>query len=115
MRLLNKLWADTHASVAPMSMLLLMTIVTIGGVVGLSTLRDQIVQEFVDVGVALNSLDHSVYYDIEVDTDGDGTPDYELTADYTDICGELCGNDPLTDPFDDQPGLPPGDLDFTAP
>ncbi|MAR11513.1 MAG: hypothetical protein CL681_16335 [Blastopirellula sp.] len=112
MRLLKQLWADTGATVTPTSMLLLVTIVAIGGIVGLTTIRDQIVQEFVDVGVALNSLDHSVNVDVQIDTDSDGVPDtsiYSANFDDNDI-GTLCGQ-----PFTDPSGQAPGGLVFTAP
>lgn len=112
MKLLKKLWAETHASTSPIAMLLLVTITSIGGIVGLVTLRDQIVQEFVDVGIALNQLDHSVNYIILADPDGDGMNLIEICeGDYEDDTrGTLCG-----EPFTDPQGTAPGGLTFPDP
>ena len=106
MKFWKQLWQETHASVSPISMLLLVSIVAIGGVVGLATLRDQIVQEFVDVGLSLNCLDHSFYYKIEIE--GNNT---EFGAHYHDTgIGTLCGQ-----PFGDPQGRAPGGLTFPDP
>ena len=48
-----------RGSTSAMSLLLLTSIVVLGSVVGLVTLRDQIVQELGDLAIALESLDQS--------------------------------------------------------
>lgn len=42
-----------------MSLILLTTILALGALVGLTTLRNQIVQEFTDIAVALDHLDQT--------------------------------------------------------
>lgn len=59
MRIGQTLWRDERGSTGAMGLLLLATIVAIGAIVGLATLRDQVVQEFGDIAVALESLDQS--------------------------------------------------------
>ena len=63
-------------------------------------------QEFGDAAVALDNLDQSYSYLIEIDTNGDGTFDAQCFAEYDDP-------DPtLTDPG---PNLAPADIEFIAP
>jgi hypothetical protein len=59
MRLLRKLWRDTRGEVSVIANILLLTVLALGVSVGLVTLRNQIVQEFGDLSVALDSLDQS--------------------------------------------------------
>jgi hypothetical protein len=59
MRFAVKLWRDERGITGAMGLLLLVTLVAIGAIVGLATLRDQIVQEMGDMAVALESLDQS--------------------------------------------------------
>lgn len=68
-KLLRKLWKDDCGSTSAMSLLLLTSIVVLGSVVGLVTLRDQIVQELGDMAIALESLDQSYSSSIGVYTD----------------------------------------------
>lgn len=88
------------------SVILLVVILGIGVIVGAVALRDQITQEFGDAAVALDNLDQSYSYLIEIDTNGDGTFDAQCFAEYDDP-------DPtLTDPG---PNLAPADIEFIAP
>ena len=59
MRYARALWQDERGITGAMGLLLLATILAIGAIVGLTTLRDQIVQEMGDMAVALESLDQS--------------------------------------------------------
>lgn len=54
-----KLWHDQSGSIPALSWMFLVTIIVIGAIVGLVTLRDQLVQEYGDLAVALDSLDQS--------------------------------------------------------
>ena len=54
-----RLWRDTKGATSVLGILLLYTIVVLGVTAGLVALRDQIVQEFGDLAVALDSLDQS--------------------------------------------------------
>ncbi len=58
-RIWMKLWRDTSGAVSAVSVLLLYTILILGMIVGLSTLRNQFVQEFGDLAVALDHLEQS--------------------------------------------------------
>lgn len=69
MNLLQKFWRDERGEVSTLSLLLLTTIVALGAIVGLVTLRDQIVQEMGDFADALESLDQSYSSSIGVYTD----------------------------------------------
>lgn len=70
-----RLWREESGSTSVVALILVTTIVCVGAVAGLATFRNQIVQEFGDMGVAIDNLDHSFSYTIEVDTDDDGTVD----------------------------------------
>ncbi len=59
MSVLKQLWRDTQGEVSVISNILLLTVLAIGVTVGLVTFRNQIVQEFGDLSVALESLDQS--------------------------------------------------------
>ena len=56
---LLKLWHDTRGEASAASMLLLMTILALGAIAGLTTFRDQLVQELGDVATALESVNQS--------------------------------------------------------
>ena len=58
-RTIKRLWLDEQAFVASMDLILISTILVLGLVVGLVSLRDQIVQEFGDMAVALGNLNQS--------------------------------------------------------
>src|SRR5437016_3454795 len=59
MNIIAKFWTDDTATVASAELILIMSIVGIGMIVGLSTYRDQLVLEFTDLGVALANFDQS--------------------------------------------------------
>ena len=67
MKHITNLWRDQRGFTSVMSTIMLTTIVAIGAIVGLATLRDQLVQEFGDVATALENLDQSF------DADGYGS------------------------------------------
>ena len=55
----DALWLDDDGETSTLSLILICALVAIGATVGLATLRDQFVQEFGDLGVAVESLDQS--------------------------------------------------------
>jgi hypothetical protein len=67
-----RLWRDCQGTTSVASTILVTTIVAMGAMVGLATLRDHIVQQFGDVAVGLDHLDQSYAYNIEIDGNGDG-------------------------------------------
>ena len=58
-RVAIRLWRDQRGAVSAVSALLLYTLLTLGVITGLVTLRNQMVQEFGDLAVALDHLDQS--------------------------------------------------------
>ncbi len=64
---LRALLADERGTVSAISMILLTVLLALGAIVGLVFVRDQVVQEFGDVAVGLDNLDHSFSYEIVVD------------------------------------------------
>ena len=86
---MRQLWRDTRAESSAVGMLLVVVIIGIGATVGLSTMRDQVVQELGDVAVGLNHLDQSFNYEISVDANGDGDlndpQDKVITGQYIDV------------------------------
>jgi hypothetical protein len=59
MKLFRKLWADEAGFIVSAELVLVATILVIGMIVGLTSLRNQIVQELVDVGQSIGSLSQS--------------------------------------------------------
>jgi Flp pilus assembly pilin Flp len=57
--LFRKLWRDEAGFVVSTELVLIATIVVIGLVAGLSTVRDQVVTELADVADAISALDQS--------------------------------------------------------
>jgi Flp pilus assembly pilin Flp len=90
MKRLSCLWSDTRGTSSVVSLILLTTIVTVGVVAGMVTLRDQIVQQFGDVSVALESLDQSYSFSIV-------TPNSTVSSQYADQSSGL------TDPNGQEP------------
>ena len=60
--MLNKLWKDEAGAILSAELVLIMTILVIGMVVGLSELQDAVVNELNDVGEAIGSLNQSYFF-----------------------------------------------------
>lgn len=107
-KLIARLARDERGSVAAMSTIFLTVILGLGVLGGLVIVRDHLVQEFGDFGVALDSLDQSFSYEINV-CDG-----CEISASYVDDYATL------EDPVDAPPAclvidVDPGEEDGTSP
>ena len=107
-RSIARLIRDERGSVAAMSTLFLTVMLGLGVIGGVVVVRDHLVQEFGDFGVALDNLDQSFLYHIEV-CDG-----CVITAEYTDDSATL------QDPVDAAPAClvidsAPGEEDGSAP
>ena len=107
-RSIARLIRDERGSVAAMSTLFLTVMLGLGVIGGLVVVRDHLVQEFGDFGVALDNLDQSFLYHIEV-CDG-----CVIAAEYTDDSATL------QDPVDAAPAClvidsAPGEEDGSAP
>lgn len=57
--MLKKFWNDEAGAIISAELAIVMTIVVIGTVTGLSSLRDAVVTELADVGAAIGSLNQS--------------------------------------------------------
>ncbi len=58
-KILSQLWTDEIGAIVSAEIVLIMTILVIGVIVGLKSLRDSIVTELADVAQALANLDQS--------------------------------------------------------
>ena len=87
-RTAHDLWNDQRGTTGLMGLILLTAIVSIGVVVGLSTYRGHVLQQFGDASVALRSLRQSYSYEIQIDANNNnvfGEPeDCVLTGSFTD-------------------------------
>ena len=59
MKVLMQLWRDDLGFVVSAELVLIGTILVIGMIVGLATVRDQVVQELGDVGLAIGQINQS--------------------------------------------------------
>jgi len=57
--MMRKLWNDEVGAIISAELVLVMTIVGIGMITGLTSLRDGVIEELADVGAAIGSLDQS--------------------------------------------------------
>ena len=62
MRALRKLWADEAGFVISAELVLVATILVLGMIVGLTSLRNQVVQELGDLAVAIGNIEQSYSY-----------------------------------------------------
>lgn len=83
-RIWTRLWKDQRGAIPAVSALLLYTILVLGVTVGLVTLRNQFVQEFGDLSVALDHLDQSWEVQHSWETTSCG---YTDTSTLTDLDG----------------------------
>ena len=74
MKKLHQLWKDEAGFIVSTELVLIATILVIGMVVGLATVRNHVVQELGDVALAIGSINQSYY--------------------YTGVTGRLTGGDP---------------------
>ena len=98
LRLFYRLVREQNGSASVASTILVTSIISLGAMVGLVTVRDQVLQQFGDVAVGLDTLDQSYKYSIGIDVNGDGDfqgPEdcilegvFEDTAIWTDPAGQ---------------------------
>ena len=62
MKLLQRLWSDEAGFIISSELVLVATILVIGMIVGLVSLRNQVVQELVDVGQAIGMVSQGYEY-----------------------------------------------------
>ena len=103
MRMLRTLWNDEAGFVVSAELVLVATILVIGMILGLVSLRNQIVQELVDVGQAIGSMSQS-YALAGTKKCGVGWTDGSSYTDKIDFC---------QDPWQ-QAGQSPGGISVTV-
>lgn len=81
---MRQLWNDEAAFVVSADLVLVSSILVLGLMVGLATLRDQIVQELADVGVAFSALNQG--FDWDGITGHTSSVAGSAFADTTDFC-----------------------------
>ena len=86
---IERIIRDESGATAPMGVVLVTTILALGSIAGLTTLRDHIVQQFGDAAVALRELRQSYRYSVAIDVNRDGdTNDPEdciLSGGFSDV------------------------------
>ena len=77
MKILQQLWNDERGAIFSMELILIATLVVIGIIVGLATLRDSVVGELGDTAAAVGQVNQS--YDIQIGDSSNTTANSELT------------------------------------
>ena len=86
MQVFRQLWADESGFVISAELVLVATILVIGMIVGLTTVRDQVVQELADVAGAISDVVQSYSYSsVEGHTSETAGSDF---VDHNDFCDE---------------------------
>jgi hypothetical protein len=95
MKLFRTLWADDAGFVVSAELVLVATILVIGMIVGMTSLRNQVVEEMVDVGQAIGSMSQS-YALGGVKKCGAFYTDGSCYTDKLDFCqaGQFSGQEP---------------------
>src|SRR5690606_5881245 len=94
--MLKKLWNDEAGAILSAELVLIMTLLVIGMIVGLSELQDAVVNELNDVGEAIGSLNQSFFFHGQSSKVGQGATLKAATygsafVDRTDSCdGNEC-------------------------
>jgi hypothetical protein len=110
----KRLWRDERAFVASMDLLLISSILVLGLIVGLVSLRDQIVQEFGDMAVAIGNLNQGYSFaavTVAIPGNGDAVVAGSSFSDQADFCelGTTEGSG-----ANDPPGSAPACIDVTV-
>ncbi|WP_417390771.1 hypothetical protein [Gimesia sp.] len=84
MNMLNKFWNDEAGFVVSSELVLIGTILVLGVVVGLATVRDQVVQELGDLALAISNINQS--YSFSGVTGHTSSTAGSVFADLTDFC-----------------------------
>jgi len=86
---MKKLWMDEAGAVVSAELILILTILVCGIIVGFTTLRDTIVTELADVSNAIGSLNQSYSFGGVIGHHAQCSG--SLWADAADDCDETCG------------------------
>jgi Flp pilus assembly pilin Flp len=90
MKMFSQLWNDEAGFVVSTELALIATILVIGMVVGLTSIRDQIVQELADIGGMISQLNQS--YSFSAITGHHSSTAGSFGVDLVDSCDVSCGD-----------------------
>ena len=96
--MLQRLWKDDAGFVVSTELVLVATILVIGMVVGLATVRNAVVQELGDVAQAIGNINQSYSYEGVSGRDGSSATAGSDFLDNVDFCDGDDGTDPIGDP-----------------
>lgn len=86
---LSRLWNDEAGFVISSELVLVATILVIGMIVGLTTVRDQVVQELADVAGAISDVNQSYSYSAVIGhTSSTAGSDFVDLVDFCDEAGQ---------------------------
>ena len=83
--MIRKLWSEDAGFIVSAELVIVATIVVIGMIVGLTSLRNQVVQELVDVGQSVGALSQSFAYTGTSDSNTQAWTDGGFYTDKTDL------------------------------
>ena len=106
--LLKQIWRDERAFVASIDLIFIAVIVALGTIVGLTTFRDQVVQEFGDLATAIGRLNQSYEYD------GCTYDDPLLTGTTAEVAGSSYVDQPDFCEVEDVDGDPPAGISVSV-
>ncbi len=92
MKVLTQLWRDDLGFVVSSELVLIGTILVIGMIVGLATVRDQVVQELGDLGLAIGQINQS--YSFSGITGHSSSVAGSAFTDFLDFCDDASAQTP---------------------
>ena len=96
MKMLRRVWKDEAGFVVSTELTLVATILAIGMVVGLATVRNALVQEFGDVAMSVGRTNQSFQYSGVAGREASSATAGSLFQDNQDFCDDI-GRDPIDD------------------
>lgn len=95
MHLLLRLWKDQRGFVISTELILIAVLLVIGLIAGLTTLRDQVVQELGDLAAAIGSINQSYSFSgVTGHSSSTAGSVYADLADFCDTAGQVSGTEP---------------------
>jgi Flp pilus assembly pilin Flp len=115
MRVFRRFWADEAGFIVSAELVLVATMLVIGMIVGLTSLRNQVVQELTDLGAALGMISQG--YEYTGTSKADDTTTFAVTDgsgwdDLIDECQNISGGG---DAGSDVSGGEPGEISVRLP
>ncbi len=95
MQMLRRLWKDQDGFVVSTELVLVATILVIGMVVGLATVRNAVVQELGDVAMAIGNINQSYQYSGVMGRENSSQTAGSEFVDNFDFCDQVAGDDPV--------------------